>query len=228
MGGLASRPPPAPLLERQDTLLSAFAGTEALELEDSFWCGSATAQQGRSSLACRDELLSFPELLTRLRPVDVELHLQPTCAMLGMAAGLRCTLSFASLTPDYAVASNGSTRHFQKLLSRTGRLLAQVCGGALHESSREASATRATNAIVLCGVIFKFAAEHLPVERMLGLLAAAEAEPGMQHARRCRLDCTSRSRVGALTSFAASVLGFLANCPLECAVCAPIRCATGA
>jgi len=67
MGLAASRPPPAALLERQDELLGFLGGSEALPLSDSFW----------------DELLSFPELLTKLRPDDVERHLQACCASLG-------------------------------------------------------------------------------------------------------------------------------------------------
>jgi len=42
--------------------------------------------KGGSNEARRDELLSFPELLTLLCPESVERQLQPTCAALGARA----------------------------------------------------------------------------------------------------------------------------------------------
>ena len=72
--------------------------------------------------------------------------------------------------PDAAPVSNNSvTRHFQKLMACMTRLLATLHGDAAAAGWREA-ALRATNGLVLCHVLFKFAAEHLPVERMLNLL----------------------------------------------------------
>jgi len=101
----------------------------------------------------------------------VERHLQPTCALLGERSSPPPLPSPPHAAP---ASSNSATRHFQKLLVHTSRLLGELQaagpGPAWH-----AAALRATNALVLAHVVFKFAAEHLTVERMTSLLAE---EPG--------------------------------------------------
>ncbi len=67
---------------------------------------------------CRGEFLAFPDVLTRLRPEDVEQHLHPSCAALGAchvvcsAALLACACSGAARggwrDPRARVAQNGS------------------------------------------------------------------------------------------------------------------------
>lgn len=63
-----------------------------------------------------------------------------------------------------AATNNGSTGHFQLLLAHTAQLL-----------ERRDNLQAAANALHLCQVALKFAAEHLTTERMLLLVLGPSA-----------------------------------------------------
>lgn len=89
--GVNPRAVPA-LLELHAHALQRFVGDEPVAVGDPFWCVLSRVsrrccvhQSDRAALrrARREELLAFPDVLTRLRPQDVERHLHPSCAALG-------------------------------------------------------------------------------------------------------------------------------------------------
>ena len=65
------------------------------------------------------------------------------------------------------MAPNASTFHLQKLLLHAAQLLLE----AARAPPAAAPPARAVNAVRFVAVLFKFAAEHLAVERLLQLLA---------------------------------------------------------
>jgi len=96
--------------------------------------------------------------------------------------------------------NNHATQHLQKLLLHTASLLQAGSSGR----EWQASLLRCTNALVLCQVLLKYAAEHLAPERMLQLLSSPAKSDTAE----------------ALPRFAESALCFLADAAVECASCA--------
>ena len=136
-----------------------------------------------SRLNLRLELLSFPEPLSRVRPEDVESHLRSACAALG--ASLFALLS--APPPDTrSVLHNSRTLHLQKLLLRTGRLLAELRACPTEGVVWQGAALHAGNGLVLCQVLLKFAAERVAGERMRRLVADVLTDGGASDGREAR------------------------------------------
>lgn len=114
---------------------------------------------------------------------------------------------------------NSRTQHLQKLLLHTGRLLGELQASPSEGALWQSTALRAGNALVLCQVLLKFAAEKVASERMRRLVADVLTDGGA-HGAALNTSATHARKAGPLSnvlfSFSESLLAFLAVCPVKC------------